>query len=73
MHEIMVSEEECHRTTTRKAYFVIAPSLPELRKPDAGTPLTEEYSSSNVTLDDAALRDLLSPYMAGFTFEDVPA
>ena len=73
VHEIMVSEEECHRTTARDGYFVIAPSLPELRKPAAAPPLAAEYSSSEVTLDDAGLRDLLAPYMAGFAFEDVPA
>ena len=73
IHEIMVSEEECHRTTARERYFVIAPSLPELRKLATAPPLTAEYSSSDVTLDEAGLRDLLAPYMAGYTFEDVPA
>ena len=73
VHEIMVSEEECHRTTPRNGYFVIAPSLPELRRPTDIPPLSAEYSSSNVTLDDEALRSLLAPYMAGITFEDVPA
>ena len=73
VHEIMVSEEECHRTTARQGYFVIAPSLPELRKASPAPPLTAEYSSSDVTLDDAALRELLAPYMAGCAFEDVTA
>jgi FlaA1/EpsC-like NDP-sugar epimerase len=70
IHEIMVSEEECYRTTTRGGYFVIAPSLPELRKASEEPVLTSEYSSSDVTLDDDGLRDLLAPYLAA---EGVPA
>lgn len=70
VHEIMVSEEECHRTAARGDYFVIAPALPELRGELEGPALTAEYSSSNVTLDDDGLRSLLAPYM---TPEGVPA
>ena len=29
IHEIMVSEEECHRTIERDGYYVICPMLPE--------------------------------------------
>jgi len=48
VHEILVSEEECHRTMARGAHYVIQPILPELRV-DAGTvgTLTGEYSSAN--------------------------
>jgi FlaA1/EpsC-like NDP-sugar epimerase len=64
-HEIMVSEEECHRTISRGDYYVILPMLPELRGNDAFTPaLTTEYSSSAVNLEGAALRDALAPFMA---------
>ncbi|HXA19331.1 MAG TPA: polysaccharide biosynthesis protein [Thermoanaerobaculia bacterium] len=63
-HEIMVSEEECHRTISRGEYYVILPMLPELRDPEALTPaLTSEYSSSAVNLEGAALRDALAPFM----------
>jgi FlaA1/EpsC-like NDP-sugar epimerase len=65
VHEIMVSEEERYRTVERDDYYVICPMLPELR----GTvierpPLAGEYSSANVTLDRAALRDLLAAYLS---------
>jgi UDP-glucose 4-epimerase len=64
-HEIMVSEEECHRTISRGDYYVILPMLPELRGKDSFTPaLTTEYSSSEVNLEGAALRDALAPFMA---------
>lgn len=62
--EIMVSDEECHRTIERGGYYVICPMLPECA-PDtsAGTALTGEYSSGVVTLDHAGLRSLLAPYL----------
>ncbi|CAN5730228.1 polysaccharide biosynthesis protein [soil metagenome] len=63
IHEIMVSEEECHRTVERGGYYVICPMLPELRRQAIGTPaLQSEYSSSDVTLGPAELRTLLAPY-----------
>jgi len=63
-HEIMVSEEECHRTIARGEYYVILPMLPELRDPEPFTPaLTGEYSSSEVNLEGAALREMLAPFM----------
>ena len=66
VHEIMVSEEECHRTFERNGYYVIAPMLPELRTEDLGSPArTTEYSSSEVTLDRRALEELLAPFRAG--------
>jgi UDP-glucose 4-epimerase len=64
-HEIMVSEEECHRTISRGDYYVILPMLPELRGKEPYAPaLTTEYSSSAVNLEGAALRDALAPFMA---------
>ena len=63
-HEIMVSEEECHRTISRGQYYVILPMLPELRDSEPFTPaLTGEYSSSAVNLEGAELRELLAPFM----------
>jgi UDP-glucose 4-epimerase len=65
IHEIMVSEEECYRTIERDGYYVICPMLPELRSAPIDQPaLTDEYSSANVTLDHAGLRQLLSDYLA---------
>ncbi len=64
IHEIMVSEEECHRTIERNGYYVICPLLPELRRsPVEGPTLQDEYSSRFVTLDRKGLRTLLAPWV----------
>jgi FlaA1/EpsC-like NDP-sugar epimerase len=64
IHEVLVSEEECHRTIEREGYFVIYPILPELRRAPLGQlALKREYSSEHVTLDSAELRTLLAPYI----------
>ena len=63
IHEIMVSDEECYRTTTRDGYYVIRPMLPELAPEPAPPALTGEYSSSVVTAETEKLRTLLRPYM----------
>jgi FlaA1/EpsC-like NDP-sugar epimerase len=60
IHEVIVSEEECARTTARGDYYVVAPMLPECAAEKPGTPvLTSEYSSAVVTLDQAGVRALL--------------
>ncbi|MDP9360548.1 MAG: polysaccharide biosynthesis protein [Acidobacteriota bacterium] len=65
-HEIMVSEEECHRTIARGDYYVILPMLPELRDREPFTQaLTREYSSSEVNLRGPDLRASLAPFMGG--------
>jgi FlaA1/EpsC-like NDP-sugar epimerase len=62
MHEILVSEEECHHTWLRDGYYAIRSMLPELShvRPDDGPPLGRELSSADavVPLDevDALLR-----------------
>jgi len=57
VHEILISEEECHRTVVRGEHFVIQSILPELQG-DVGqeTGLTSEYSSSDgvMPLDELA-------------------
>jgi UDP-glucose 4-epimerase len=63
VHEIMVSDEECYRTTSRDGYYVIRPMLPELGGEPAPQALTGEYSSSTITVQGAALKALLGPYM----------
>jgi len=49
MHEILVSEEECHHTIRRGDYYVILSMLPELNTgfQDAPRPLNKEYSSGD--------------------------
>ena len=71
LHEIMVSEEECARTTECNGYYVICPMLPELFVRQFDKPaLSGEYSSSNVTLDKDSLRELISPYLDDFVEEN---
>lgn len=48
VHEILVSEEEAHRTVERGGYYVILPLLPELQGPAAAaSTLEREYSSAD--------------------------
>ncbi|MFQ5760032.1 MAG: polysaccharide biosynthesis protein [Acidiferrobacterales bacterium] len=53
MHEILVSEEECHHTAKRGEYYVILSMLPELRKREESRPavLAKEYSSEDNVVD----------------------
>ena len=46
-HEILVSEEEAHRTVARGDHYVILPILPELRPEEPESVLGAEYSSSD--------------------------
>jgi UDP-glucose 4-epimerase len=57
VHEILISEEEAHRSVTRDAHYVILPMLPELRNERSGSPcLSREYSSADnlMTLEETA-------------------
>jgi len=61
VHEIMVSEEECFRTSERNGYYIIHPMLPELRGDDEFTAaLQSEYSSKDNNISVAELVTLLS-------------
>ena len=53
MHEILVSEEECHHVIKRGDYYVILPMLPELRNVnrEEPSPLENEFSSADNILD----------------------
>jgi UDP-glucose 4-epimerase len=53
LHEILVSEEESHRTRERSSYYAILPILPELRlgRGDGEIPLSGEYSSSEALME----------------------
>jgi len=60
VHEVLVSDEERHRTVDRGSYYAIMPILPELRtEADPRICLDEEYSSSRDLMNKEELRDLL--------------
>jgi len=51
MHEIMVSDEECHHTVRRGNYYAIQSMLPELNPEDKSErALTKEFSSEDTVL-----------------------
>jgi len=61
LHEIMVSEEECFRTTEVGDYYAIMPVLPELRlRQDFRQALQAEYSSRDNNVSVERLRELLA-------------
>ncbi|RLA19227.1 MAG: polysaccharide biosynthesis protein, partial [Gammaproteobacteria bacterium] len=63
MHEIMVSEEECHHTVKRGNYYAIQPMLPELRVEEAESQaLSDEFSSANSVGTLEQTRELLSEH-----------
>lgn len=62
VHEIMVSEEECFRTSERNGFYVIHSILPELRG-ESGSfepALNGEYSSANDNISIPELQRLLA-------------
>jgi FlaA1/EpsC-like NDP-sugar epimerase len=60
LHEILISEEEAHRSVRRGDYLVIFPILPELRHAgDEAPTLTSEYSSADDVMTAAVTSDLL--------------
>ena len=70
-HEILVSEEECHRTVTRGDYSVIQPILPEVRTDEEiVSPLIGEYSSADSVINRPALETLLREHR--LMVEDIP-
>ncbi len=63
IHEIMVSEEECFRTSERNGFYVIHSILPEIRSVDESNfqpALTQEYSSATDNLSVSELKKLLA-------------
>jgi FlaA1/EpsC-like NDP-sugar epimerase len=63
VHEILVSEEECHRTVNRGDYYSILPMLPEIQDEEPFVPaLTGEYSSGDEVMDRKALAELLKTH-----------
>jgi len=60
IHEILVSDEEAHRTAERGQWYAILPMLPEVRGERNGTGcLTREYSSNDTVLGLEGTRKLL--------------
>ena len=60
IHEILVSEEEAHRTVERGDYYVIQPMLPELLPADKiDNPIGHEYSSADSVMTRAEVTELL--------------
>jgi UDP-glucose 4-epimerase len=59
VHEILVSEEEAHRTVRRGNYYAIIPMLPELVSTKAENPLEKEYSSNDILMSKQELTELL--------------
>lgn len=71
VHEVLVSEEEAHRTSERDGYYVIRPLLPELADPAAqALALDGEYSSATDVLDLDATKALLRAHR--LTVDDAP-
>lgn len=64
VHEILVSEEEAHRTFLRGGYYVIEPILPELRSQPAALeePIGREYSSLDSLMSASDVRTLLEQH-----------
>ena len=60
VHEILISEEECHRTIEHGRYYAILPILPEVRDGEQIVPaLKGEYSSADNVMDRESLIQLL--------------
>ena len=63
-HEILVSEEEAHRSVERdEEYYIILPALPELHDPAETRPrLTKEFSSADQLLNLEEITQLLATH-----------
>jgi UDP-glucose 4-epimerase len=69
IHEILISEEECHRSVERGDYYAILPILPEVQTEQNYTPaLSKEFSSANNGMSVQELENLLRKY--GLMLED---
>lgn len=75
IHEILVSEEEAHRTVERGDYYAIQPMLPELLPADKiDNPIGREYSSADNVMSRVQVTELLQRHklMVGdrFVYEE---
>jgi UDP-glucose 4-epimerase len=63
IHEILVSEEEAHRTIGRGDYYAIQPILPELCVADEkSVPLDHEFSSKDNVMSPEQLAEVLKKF-----------
>ena len=60
LHEILISEEECHRSLERGNYYSISPMLPELNNGEKYvSALNNEYSSADNVMSFDGVREML--------------
>jgi FlaA1/EpsC-like NDP-sugar epimerase len=60
LHELLISEEECHRAVRRDGYYAIGPILPELQSHDKDSELLgRPYSSADDVMTPAQTHELL--------------
>lgn len=59
LHEILISEEEAHRSLDRGNYYAIAPMLPEISDVPSNGVLKKEYSSGDDLMTLAQVKQLL--------------
>lgn len=60
LHEILISEEECHRSVDRGSYYAILPMLPELSDGREYTAaLQNEFSSADNVMSPSGVVDML--------------
>jgi UDP-glucose 4-epimerase len=60
LHEMLISEEECHRAVRRNGYYAIGPILPELQSHDRDSELLgRPYSSADEVMTPAETHELL--------------
>ena len=63
LHEILISEEECHRSVDRGSYYAILPMLPELYAGRQYTAaLQAEFSSADDVMSPSEVIDMLRQY-----------
>lgn len=60
LHEILISEEECHRSLERGNYYSISPMLPELsNEQEYVSALRDEYSSADNVMSLEGVKEML--------------
>ena len=60
LHELLISEEECHRAVRRNGYYAIGPILPELQSHDRDSELLgRPYCSADDVMTPAETHELL--------------
>jgi len=74
IHETLISEEEISRTFKRGDYYIVRPTLPEIRGHEMGEPvLMQELSSADWKLTKSELKDFLEvvcPSLPGIWVQD---